>query len=244
LQQRQDLSPEEAVFLKRALIESHHPELFAEAARERFTKSFDAEKFSKVRAWFQEPLGLKMRQYERAASNAQVAQEAEQYFSMLKESPPAAERVALIDRLDQATQSTETTLNVVMAAAESLWNLGAEMNPKGAVRERRKWELQQQQLVAQQREVYNAAVVASLLFTYRDATDQELEQYIAFWESGLGRWMSRLTSSAVQDGMRLVSDRMGREMIKRMEERAATAAGSSGQRSPASPVDAAAGGGS
>lgn len=226
LAQRKDISPEQAAIIKQVIVDSYQPALLVRAIRERFAASFDERRFADLRAWYQQPLGMKMRQFEQAASTPEAAPDAEKFFATLENMPPVPSRLKLIERLDAATHSTENTLQLVMAMVDDLFDQGAKVDPQGAARERAKMELEGQRLLAQQRETYQAAVAAMLLFTYRGATDAELEQYIAFWESALGEWMNRLSASAFKEGVRQMSQLMTNQMWKRLDELKAKAAAS------------------
>ncbi len=120
--------------------------------------------------------------------------------------PPS--RIALIDRLDRVTETTEFTVDLVhsipralvLAAADpSLTALG-DMNPILS-------ELERQRIEAGPR--VRSYVRTMMHYAYRDVPDADLVAYVAFFESEAGRWSNRALSHALVGTMNASATRIG-----------------------------------
>ena len=60
----------------------------------------------------------------------------------------------------------------------------------------------------QYRSVLQANAVIQFLFVYRNIPDDELTQYVEFWEADLGRWFARVIMEALVDATTTASHRM------------------------------------
>ena len=103
-------------------------------------------------------------------------------------------RRELVGRLDKALRASEAGLEIVAALSDSLRQSTRLVVPNPPP----------EQDLEQIREklwpsVYKATV-DSLLFSYRTARDEELESYLAFWESEDGRRIAELSTGALAAG--------------------------------------------
>ena len=116
------------------------------------------------------------------------------YLAELYANPDTNGRRALVRRLDKALRASEAGLEIVTALSDSLHHSTRLVVPNPPP----------EQDLEQIREklwpsVYKATV-DSLLFSYRTASDEELESYLAFWESEDGRRIAELSTGALVAG--------------------------------------------
>lgn len=122
------------------------------------------------------------------------------YLAELYSNPGAAYRTELVNRIDEALHASQTGLEIAVALADSiqgsarlvLQNPPTEQSPE-LLRERF-WD-----------SVHKASV-DSLLFSYRDASDEELANYLAYWEGDDGRRIAEMTMTSIVAGARYGSE--------------------------------------
>ncbi len=133
-----------------------------------------------------------------AMENAELRSDDEfdksRYLAELYANPATSGRRELVGRLDKALRASEAGLEIVTALSDSLHHSTRLVVPNPPP----------EQDLEQIREklwpsVYKATV-DSLLFSYRTASDEELESYLAFWESEDGRRIAELSTGALVAG--------------------------------------------
>ncbi len=105
--------------------------------------------------------------------NPQVQSQLQGYIAAVSQHPPSAERLQLIQRLDTSSGGTTLladTIQVTMRTMMALEGRQAAANSPGA------------QIPKTVLDSLHNMVVTTLLFTYRDVSDQELGQYADIWE--------------------------------------------------------------
>ncbi|MCB1924954.1 MAG: DUF2059 domain-containing protein [Gammaproteobacteria bacterium] len=137
-------------------------------------------------AWLDSPLGQRITALENASTTTAYAEGLAAYAANLADQPPAQRRLALLGQLDQAANVSESSVQIVLHMQLALALAVAETLPE---QERPTAAQLLQQLeserpaIEQQLRQYS---LLSLLFTYRDVADDELEQYIGFLMSPPG----------------------------------------------------------
>lgn len=134
------------------------------------------------------PLMIKMNNYEQGFYNPENKQKQMAFFKKMKTTPPNQERVNLLLSLNEtlkATIKTKDLLEKIMIAFSQGYNLTLpkeQQLEKEKVRAKAKLELPQnfsQQITNQ--------FVAIGLYTYKDASDDELKKYIQVWKTDIGK---------------------------------------------------------
>jgi hypothetical protein len=150
-------------------------------------------------AWLRAPLSRRIVALESAAPSADRAAEAAAFINRLPSAPPAPARLALVHRADRAGEVTETSALVIGATIGAVRAAVAPISTSGALPRGARDPRDAGPAVD---EVFRFRTVASLLFTYRDLRDAELERYVAFLESPTGRWFTRVARQALLDALR------------------------------------------
>ena len=184
------MSPEAAAKLHEALAESFRADRLNAVVVTTFLRAYDEERLSDVAQWLQGPLMSRVLETQR---HVQAASDAAALDAFAKTAPPP-NRLALAERFEQATGSTETVLRttdtILQLAAKATQPLSSEDVDRELAKLRA-------QFTAQYRDQIRSAIVVHFLFVYQALSDEELEQYVAFAESDTGRWYQRLVSDAV-----------------------------------------------
>lgn len=191
-----------------AAIGKHfRPSLFLSAIRSEFEEAAHAEHTAPLSQWIDSLPALRAGQLIRQATGNRKDLEA--YAAALIERPPAEERLRLIHRLVDARRvpdrDVETSLALVRSLAQAL-------NPRlPAARRYHTRELDEALGTVKEkylRLMRNASIVAAL-FTFDTFSDEELDQYVRFWESPAGAWWVRV----LDRGFARAAGRAGRDLF-------------------------------
>jgi hypothetical protein len=131
----------------------------------------------------------------------------ERFARRLALSGPTPERLALVTRIEAASESTELVLDTIFSTALAVaLTLGATSeSPATAEQIMAEFEAPR----ARMRSEIQETVLISYLYTYRELTDPELGAYAAFLESDPGRWYSRALSRAFLGALTGSARRLG-----------------------------------
>jgi len=140
-----------------------------------------------------------MVQMENAEPGDDDAIEKTRYLSALYADRNARHRRELVARLDHAVRASETgieTVTILTDALQDTVHLVLENPPA----EEEFDDIRTRVQVKARR-----ATLDSLLFSYRNATDEEIQRYLSYWESPDGQRVAGITMSAITAGARFGS---------------------------------------
>lgn len=133
-----------------------------------------------VLGWLESTLGRKLTRLEESASSPEAFSKMQRYALTLQHTPPSAERLAVIRRLDTAMKATDTGVEIAMntqaaVAMAVVASLPAEQQPSYS---QLAATLEQQR--PQIKHLVRNQTLTALLFTYRGISDAELVEYSTF----------------------------------------------------------------
>jgi hypothetical protein len=180
--------------LARAARDAYAPESLRGVALSHLRPKLATGPLDAVMKWLSSERGRRITQLEETASTLEAQAKLATFAATLQASPPRPERVALIQRLDAATRSTDLATDVALriAAAVARGLLAAQPISTPTPDLDAILEAQRPQM----RAGMQSSVLVTYLFTYRELSDADLGAYVAFMESGPGQWYNDATSSA------------------------------------------------
>lgn len=192
--------------------------------------NFDAERMARFLEVLRQPVAVKLASPALRNVAPETMQETTEKF---RANPPSAARVKLIQSLDDVTRTSETATDLSAAIVGNMVDsvLGnmqkaAKNVPKNA----------RQQVGAQVNEMRNqmrGQVRSTLLVAYRDATDQELADYVKLLDTDTGRWGMELLSNAARPVLASRGALLGKEAAPlATAKRAGAAANASAEPAP------------
>lgn len=201
MQQGRNNGMDEDTFAKvsTAVGETHTAKAFAEELKNGLQKNYDQERFAALLEMQRSPFAQKITQLEKEASTPEMLQNMQAYATTLEKNPPTPARIALIERLDKATAATSAAMNIQLQTAQTIISildplLPPEQRMKPGQKDEMLWQMQ-----LQGRPMMQQFIGLNMLHAYRSLPDKELEQYIALYETDLGKWyvdlMNRITVS-------------------------------------------------
>jgi len=195
--ERSGLKRDEDAFIEEVIIEAFDPARILNKVIATMAAEEEQGWVRDTLAFLATPLGKKMTNMEKDASGAEAHQAMVQWGQSLQENSPPKSRVQLIHQLNSAAQvfesSLDTAVNMSMAIALAL---------EAAKPAKHLWDEEQYRAVkARVREALKERmrniVFLRLLYTYRQAGDGEIRDYIQFYQGKAGKKYVTLMNEAV-----------------------------------------------
>jgi hypothetical protein len=140
----------------------------------------------------QAPLVQKMRGLEASAQTAEGSAKLDENLATIDKEPPSENRKRLIRELMDATDTTDITVSAILATTRGVVE-GMGMPPAD--------EEQVARMRQRIRDSTDAQMNRLMLAVYRDATDEELQRYVAFQQKPEFRKFNQQFSSAMIAGI-------------------------------------------
>lgn len=213
-QRQGETDPKVYETIRKIMIESYQADALYQAVAESLQKKFDAQSLSAVLQWHRSPLSRKITQLEVQSSSPKALQEMQQFAAQLQNKPPAQGRLALVQKLDQLTGSSELSIEMALTSFRAMAKAFDPVLPQ----EKRLKPGQLEEIgntMRRQLEVplKNQTLIV-FLFTYRSLPDSELKQYVDFVESDPGRWFHKVMNESFLYAMTAAAERASKEIIK------------------------------
>ncbi len=211
--------PERRRALAAALRQAYDPTRLEADVRAALARSLAGEeaRLERALALMASPVARRMAELEEAAARPESQAELERFLAGLSSAPPPPGRRQLVRRVMTAQQAVEALLDLQEATFRGMV---AAFNP-ALPPERR---LEGEALAETLREMRRRArpqverfLEGSLLYTYREASDAELERYARLLERPEAQWATRILLQALEEAMGEAARRAGQAM-RRLRE--------------------------
>lgn len=163
--------------------------------------SMNGDDLGKVISWLDSPLGQKFTRFEEKASTAESYAEQQAFLKTMKIDEVKPQRRALFQKLDEAMNASDSNVDMAMSMQLAITvaivaTLPAEQQPS-----REQLETMMDKSRPQVEAYVKAQSLGSFLFTYRDSSDEELEQYLKFASSPEGKIYHQATISGFRKAL-------------------------------------------
>jgi hypothetical protein len=198
--QTRGVSPNEAARVASIIRGSFTPEIFLEPIRRELRNQYSLTMVERLLEWYRTPVARSVTATEIRMSSPESANRFAAFADRLRSDPPSSLRLDLVKRLDAVVDLSELQMSmaksVLRAVAE---HLNPQLPPARRVTEKQLQAIVQ--AVEQQRPMIKERTLARLLFIYDSVSDQDLQEYVQFWESESGQWFRTLYLRASLEGV-------------------------------------------
>jgi len=166
---------------------------------------FDQKRMQALQKAFSAPAAKSMIGMERAPHSAQ---ELAQFARSKEAKQPAPERAALIKRIDSATKASELATDIAFASMKALAQgmAGADARRAGAID-----KMMEKQRTASTKKIQDATLL-NLAFSFKDASNADLEKFAAIYESEDSKWFYALVHDALLEEVKSASAKAGEQI--------------------------------
>ena len=198
---------------KQHLLDTFEPVRIRQIVVDYLDEHYESERFIGLLQLLKNPLVKKMTQLEVEANMPEAQQEMMQMANIIMGQVPP-QRLDMIRKLDEATRSTQASVDIQMIMAKTMMTNMNKIVPQA----QRMSEVQLAQSLEQMRmaSIFPTRQYVELLmvYAYRSVSDEELEKYLELYESELGYWSTGLMLNA---WMR-VSEEVSFDLAQRMQK--------------------------
>jgi hypothetical protein len=191
-----DLAPADAALIQQAIDRQFSGSALTPQALAVVRQRWNDTHGSAALGWLRSDLGRRITRLEEYASTPEGLAELEGFGAELAAAPPAAGRVVLLSRLNEAfdgtTMAVDATLAIAMAVASGMNAVTPTELQADPATLREQIEAGRAPLAAQM----DRYILVYYLFTYGELTDTEVLSYIDFLESPAGIWYVNTLSTA------------------------------------------------
>ncbi|HWR16192.1 MAG TPA: hypothetical protein VN577_15295 [Terriglobales bacterium] len=210
--QDQSLTPADKEKLAETMIKSLSVERLIANVTKQAALGCDPEGMRKVVRVLRTPLVQKMRRFEAQTSSPEFAERFQKYLNSPEVQTPPEKRAALVDQLITATGVREVMVDSIIATAGGmLKGLGAPLQSQEQIEEMR------QQIESNAGQQVNLM----MLTVYHDASDQELQDYVAALSAKEFKAFSDAYAKALVNGISEESRNAGLALRAVLAEKAA-----------------------
>lgn len=157
--------------------------IFLDEFRTRLTKN-DVEL---ALEWVESPLGSKIKKAEEVASDPGFIKKLPPFLRELRKSPPSPDRLNVLGRLDRATKSSETAVEIAMGVGLASAVAMVAALPDGPRTSMSQLQAAIERSRPQIETMIRTQMGAYFLYMYRAVSIAELETYLAFFETTAGK---------------------------------------------------------
>jgi hypothetical protein len=167
-------------------------ETFLKEMKEKLT----AGDMEEVLTWYNSPLGEKCTAMEEAASTPTALIKMRQYAAYMQQSPPAADRLTVIARLDSAVKATESSVEMAINSQTAITLAFMSTLPQDHRKPFDEVVREMDRTRSQVAATVRSETQLALLYTYKDLTDGEIGRYVGFAESPAGSKLQSVCTAA------------------------------------------------
>lgn len=160
---------------------------------------------TQILSWLNTPLIKRIKASELAATSPDLQQELMLYMANLQSNPPTPARMAAIKELVSVTKMAENATDIAVSIVANMFKGMQAAMPEKQVSEE---QIQQQvkQVRAMMSQAMNQQMVLMSYYIYRDVSDDELAEYMSFYQKSLGQKELTVVYGGMKNAMQLWGD--------------------------------------
>jgi hypothetical protein len=189
----------DAPTLDRVLSEWFQPGAFYIAIGGQVRKNYSLEQLPAVVEWLRSPATTKLAALERRALSPDAHEELVAFAGGLRAAPPSQPRLVLVHRLYDSLRTCDMEVETTIALVHTVAQAISPALPKEKRYSAAELDRALGGVKSRYRSIMRNARIVHYLFAYQSASDEELEQYVAFLESASGKWLISLIDKGFYD---------------------------------------------
>ena len=189
------LAPGQGGFARRIMHRAYSHEKFYRVQKQAFLDNYKPQYVLSVVQWYQSSLGRKLLRLENEANNPDNQPARDLFVKNLLNAPPNEKRIFLIERVERSSSITESGKALYLGYVKLVYPFNKKIQGK---RVGKMLRILKESITEPMREI----VLRSLLFSFKDIKDKELEKYAEFLNSRAGRWFGQTTLKGFEKGIK------------------------------------------
>lgn len=210
--EKQDLMSAVASVAQQTVQTNLSPPHFETSVKQELSDQFSDDEVSEIISWQSSDLVKKISQYEMTASDPANAPALMQYIQKLQMETPRADRVELIQKLDQSINMSKKQVDqAILTGAHSAFAISNTLScGSGPTLEQVMQNYEQQRpMISQQ---MTPMVEGSLMYTYRFVRDSELKEYVQQYSQPTIKKFNQLVMDSMEPVLVNFASAMGEQV--------------------------------
>ena len=205
--------PEVYELLSKIMKESYKAETIYRVVSNNLLSNFDQNRISNILNWYHSPLAQKITQLEVRAFSPEALQEMRQFATNLESNPPQEARINLIQNLDSVVGATDLNIELISTMGIQMLKVLQMTVPEDQRFKEQNWEDKfKSQMKSQLEPTMEQNSIISYLYTYRSLSDEDLGQYVNFFNTDDGQWLVKILNQGYLDAMAKIGREMGSKL--------------------------------
>ena len=215
--QQTKASPAVLKAIENAVAESFTAQGFHDRVSADLKKNFGEKRLQALVKDFSTPAAKRMVELEQASPSPE---ELAQFARSAAATRPSSQRTSLVKRIDSATRASDLAIDAAFASLKgiALGTVGAGAEKAAAVD-----KAIEKQRASASNDIRNATLL-NLAFSYRNASDAELEEYAKFYETENSKWLTGIVYASMLEEVNSASAQAGERIGALASKPAAPAA--------------------
>lgn len=178
------LAPGQGEFARQIMRQAYSSGKFYYVLRQPIAKDYKPQHVRAATQWYRSALGKKILKLETEANDQANRIALEAFVRKIMKSPPSEKRIRLVEKIESSTHMTKAGKTLYLGYVKLMLPFNKNFEGKETSKVLR---LLEKSITEPMREV----VLRSLLFSYRNLKNKELEKYVGFLNSESGRWFNQ-----------------------------------------------------
>ncbi|MZH02215.1 MAG: pilus assembly protein PilP [Nitrospinae bacterium] len=205
------LLPGQGDFAREIMRKAYSSGKFYYALRQPFKKDYKPQHVRAATQWYRSALGKKILRLETEANDPVNRIELEEFVRNIMHSPPDEERIRLVERVERSAHVTKAGKTLYLGYVKLMLPFNKNFEGKESRKVMRSLE---KSITEPMREV----VLRSLLFSYRNLKDKEIEKYAEFLNSESGWWFNQMLINGFKKATQKALYKAGLIQVELIEE--------------------------
>ncbi len=206
-----ELDAEQAAHLGRVLGNAFSSEQMKADILSSMTNHMDASIANRVITWLEQPFTQRMQAME--AQSADQQQSAMMYMESLNMEDPAIQnKIAAVEAYLQDTGAVDKMLSILSSTMMSMMRASSQVADNSVSFTDEDIAMQAEIIESQLRPQFEPAMVMLMLYNFRDASIEDIQNYSSYYTTEDGKWYSMITANAIQDAFSGAAERMAVEL--------------------------------
>lgn len=193
------LDPQIQESVMQIMLDSFNPDAVKRTAQAYFRKHADSRTLENIISWLESPLGRKITEAE-MSKVGEGPEGLQRYLAEIENNPPSASRMALMTSLEKETKATELTVKMITDMIKGFVRVSAT-TPAEKARLLKETDKEIKKMLPAMKNGLRQQMIASLLYTYSELSDEEMGRYLRFTKTESGKKFNALAFGALGKAM-------------------------------------------
>lgn len=187
--------------------------------KDHFIQNYNETHIQHLLEWYNTDFGSKVTALENEATTPTMQQDIIKYVSTLQSTPPSDERLALLDEIDQTLNLSKFASEINLASFDAMTEV-IVANAKPEERSQMETQLPAIRSQVERGLAQNMPdqIILTLLYTYRNLSDDELRQYTDFLSSPESQWFNKEYTTKFPNILKDRTQEMTKQLIELIQQ--------------------------